>query len=41
MSDGIITINGKQIPINGERSILELAKKAGIDYEVERTLFSS
>ena len=31
MSDGIITINGKQIPINGERSILELAKKAGID----------
>ena len=31
MSDGIITINGKQIPINGERSILELAKKAGIE----------
>ncbi len=31
MSEGTITINNRVIPINGERSILELAKKAGID----------
>jgi len=31
MSDGIITINGREIPIEGERSVLELARKAGID----------
>lgn len=31
MSEGTITINNRQIPIEGERSILELARKAGID----------
>ena len=31
MSEETITINNRVIPINGERSILELAKKAGID----------
>jgi len=31
MNENFVTIDGRAVPINGERNLLELVRKAGID----------